>query len=120
MIRQVTNGMTCNVAGVDGSLGDLQAIAAVLEGEVEIFIAGTPAGTEKKGIELNPFSFSLGKKYLGGKRRSTSVQLKHMKPTKTFSDVVTHIKGVWDADLSTEDKCGYVNGLRATSKGGIA
>ena len=37
MLYQVTNGKRCNTAYVSGSQADLEKIAAVLEGEVEIF-----------------------------------------------------------------------------------
>jgi hypothetical protein len=117
MIYQVTNGKRCNVAQISGTTADLQAISAVLEGECEIFSLVAEGGTEKKGIELNPIGFSVGKKYLSGIYRSAPVVLAHMKPTKHFADVVLAVKGVWDADFSVTEKSTYVNGFRATSKG---
>lgn len=117
MIYQVTNGKRCNVARISGSVADLTAVSAVLEGECEIFSLVVEGGQELKGIELNPIGFSVGKKYLSGAYRSAPVTLAHIKPTKTFSDVALEVKGKWDADFTTTEKSTYCNGFRATSKG---
>lgn len=117
MIYQVTNGQRCNVAYVTGSTADLQAIAAVLEGEVEVFSLANSGGTEKKGIVLNPLGFSVGKKTITNSYLSVPVALAHVKPSKTFADVSEAVKGVWDADFTSGQKSTYCNGFRATSKG---
>lgn len=117
MIYQVTNGKKCGTAYVTGSVADLQAIAAVLEGECEVFSLSNSGGTEKKGIVLNPLGFVVGKKTITNSYLSTPVLLAHIKPAKTFSDVVTAVKGLWDADFISGQKSTYCNGFRATSKG---
>lgn len=117
MLYQVTNGKRCNTAYVSGTQADLAKIAAVLEGEVEIFTLESSGGTEKKGIVLNPIGFSVGKKTITNSYLSVAVNLAHLKPTKTFADIVTSVKGVWDADFISGQKSTYCNGFRATSKG---
>lgn len=118
MLIQTTNGIRCNVSRITGSASDLQAIAEVLEGKVEIYtLVGEPAGTEKKGVELNPIGFSAGKKLITGAYSTCGIVLKHIKPTKTFKDIVAHVKGAWDAGYTSGQKCTYVNGFKATSKG---
>jgi len=117
MIYQMTNGQRCNVAYVTGSTADLQAIAAVLEGESEVFSLTNSGGIEKKGIVLNPLGFVVGKKTITHSYLSVPVALAHIKPAKTFSDVVLAVKGVWDADFISGQKSTYCNGFRATSKG---
>lgn len=118
MLIQTTNGMRCNTARITGSASDLQEIAEVLEGKVEIYtLVGDIAGTEKKGIELNPIGFSAGKKLITGGYSTCGIVLKHINPAKTFKDIVSHVKGVWDAGYVSGQKCTYVNGFKATSKG---
>jgi hypothetical protein len=118
MLIQTTNGIRCNVARVTGSSSDLAAIAAVLEGRVEIYtLVGEPAGTEKKGIVLNPIGFSAGKKTITNSYMTCGIVLKHMNPAKTFKDIVAHVKGVWNAGYTSESVCTYVNGFKATSRG---
>lgn len=120
MIYQITNGIRCNVCDINASVSDMEAIAAVLEGKCELYkLEGDAFGSEVKGIELNPIGFSVSKKAITGSYKSTAVTLQHIKPTKTFSDIQTAVKGVWDADFTSGIKCDKVNGFRATSKGGI-
>lgn len=117
MLYQVTNGQRCNVALVSGSQGDLETLAAVLEGEVEVFTLESSGGNEAKGLVLNPIGFSVGKKTITNSYLTSSIVLAHIKPTKTFKDVVAAVKGVWDADFISGQLSTYCNGFRATSKG---
>lgn len=117
MLRQTINGQLLNTAKITGSDADLQTLATVLEGEVEIFSVKAEGGAEANGVVLNPIGFSVGKKKLTGSYLTTSIYLKHMKPTKSFSDISSAVKGVWDADFTSGIKSSYCNGYKATSQG---
>lgn len=117
MIYQYTNGVKRNSVRVSGSAADMAILAGVLEGKCEIFDLKAEGGVVATVAELNPLGFSVGKKYISGAYKSCAVMLAHIKPTKTFTDVRSAIKGIWNADFMSAEKCQYVNGLRATSKG---
>lgn len=117
MIRQKSNGRSLNTAMVSGTQADLEVLAAVLEGEVEIFTLESEGGVEANGVTLNPIGFSVGKKKLSGSYLSVGISLQHLKSTKTFKDISAHVKGVWDADFTSGQLSTYCNGFNATSKG---
>lgn len=117
MLRQTINNKLLNTAKITGSDADLQALAAVLEGEVEIFSVKAEGGAEANAVSLNPIGFSVGKKKLTGSYLTTSVFLPHMKATKSFSDISSAVKGVWDADFISGIKSSYCNGFKASSRG---
>jgi|GEM_PF-1583338 len=117
MIRQYSNGRTLNTVSVSGSQVDLETLASVLEGQCEVYISVAIGGEVVNGVTLNPISFSVGKKLLGGSYLAVSGSLKHLRPTKTFKDISAAVKGVWDADYTSGQKSTYCNGYRATSQG---
>lgn len=120
MIYQMMNGQRVNTVRVTGSATDIAKLATILEGQSEIYELKAEGGTTAHVAEFNSFSFSVGKKYASGARRSAMVRIPHLKPSKTYSDVSAEVKGKWDASFVTADACTYCNGMGATSKGGIA
>lgn len=111
MLRQITNGKTTNTVMVNGSVADLTTLASILVGQVEVYDLQGTGGTTAMGIELNPYSFSVGKRHIDGSYESASVRLPHMKPTKSIKDVRSAVVGAFDASFETSSKCEYANGL---------
>ncbi|MDP3466027.1 MAG: hypothetical protein Q8R86_09695 [Sulfuricurvum sp.] len=117
MIYQMTNGVRRNSVRVSGSVADLTILSGVLEGECEILDLKSSGGTAETIPVLNALGFSVGKKSITNSYRSASVVFAHIMPTKTLADIRLAVKGIWDADFTTVEKCVYVNGFRANSKG---
>lgn len=111
MLRQITNGKTSNTVMVNGSVADLTALAGILVGKVEVYSMVGSGGTAANGVELNPYTFSVGKRNIDGSYESASVRIPHMKPTKSINDIRSAVVGVFDASLTTATKCEYANGI---------
>lgn len=110
MLRQRIGGRTVNTVMANGSADDMLALSSILEGEITTFElkfeGGTPAPAP---TALNSKKFSVGKKYLSGQTKSASVQIPHVKATKSFTEIQTAVIGQFDENFVSSVKCVYSN-----------
>lgn len=110
MIRQKIGGRTVNTVMANGSADDMTALSSILEGELTTFELKFEGGTVAPApASLNAKKFSVGKKYLSGQTKSASVNIPHVKDTKSFSEIQTAVIGQFDESFDSSVKCGYSN-----------
>lgn len=109
MIKQKIGGKNVNTVSASGSVADMTTLVAILEGESSLYEQKFEGGTTANPSVLNAKKFSVGKKYLSGQRKSASVSLPHVKPTKSFADIQTAVIGQFDEGFDSSTKCEYSN-----------
>ena len=110
MIVQKIGGKYVNTVTANGSADDMLSLSSILEGELTTYDLKFEGGTVAPApASLNAKKFSVGKKYLSGQTMSASVQIPHVKATKSFSDIQLAVIGQFDESYTTSVKCGYSN-----------
>ncbi|WNY98828.1 hypothetical protein SUSP_001246 [Sulfurospirillum sp. 'SP'] len=109
MIKQKINGKTVNTVMADGSVADITALSSILEGELTIWDKKFEGGVSANPSPLNAKKFSVGKKYLGAGASSASVQIPHIKASKSFNDIRVAVIGQFDEGWESSVKCEYSN-----------
>lgn len=110
MIKQKIGGRNVNTVNASGSAADMTALGAILEGELTFYELKFEGGTSAPvPAAMNAKKFSVGKKYLSGQRKSASVSIPHVKPTKSFADIQAAVIGQFDESFESSTKCQYSN-----------
>lgn len=110
MIKQKIGGRNVNTVSASGSVADMTALGAILEGELTFYeLKGEGGTTASAPASMNAKKFSVGKKYLSGQRKSASVSIPHVKLTKSFSHIQTAVVGQFDESYESSAKCDYSN-----------
>lgn len=109
MIKQRIGGRNVNTVSASGSVADMTALGAILEGELTFYELKFEGGTSANPAVLNAKKFSVGKKYLSGQRKSASVSIPHVKATTSFSEIQTAVIGQFDESFDSSTKCDYSN-----------
>ena len=110
MIRQKIGGRTVNTVIATGTADDMNALASLMEGELETYELKFEGGTTAPApASLNAKHFSVGKKYLSGQRKSASVKIPHVKTSVSFAEIQTQVIGQFDESFESSVKCEYSN-----------
>ncbi len=110
MIRQRIGGKAVNTVNATMSEADRLTLSGILEGELTSYDLKFEGGVSApQPTQLNGKKFSVGKKYLSGQTRSSSVYIPHVKTSKTFNDVAVAVIGQFDEDFEGASKCEYAN-----------
>lgn len=112
MLKQVMGGRTINTLNGQMSTALTTAVIALLVGEVTEYEEKASGGTVMATIPttgLNAKRLSVGKKGLNNNFESAFISLPHVKSTKSFNDLKTHMVGNFDSSYETTTACEYCN-----------
>ena len=116
MIKQIINGKSVAAINAAVTTADFTILAGVLAGKSENWLKHSEGGTSANIANPNFIRFSCGKKSIDG-TVSTAVIVPHLKSSKTLSDIIAAVSGVFDVDYESSVKCEYVNCVGASSRG---
>ena len=109
MLKQTIKGLRpLTVSAIGATDGDTTALISLMAGKVENFKNVGEGGAAVVAIPspLNKKSIVVGKKDATG-RLSTMFSVPHVKPSKTFKDLLADITGKFDCDYVLTTKCEY-------------
>lgn len=110
MLKQKMGGRTINTVNATMSAALITAVSAILVGEITEYEEKATGGTvmaTAPATGLNAKRFSVGKKDLNNQFVSAYVQLPHVKKSKSFNDIQTHVVGNFDSSYETATACEY-------------
>ncbi len=117
MIKQIINGKTAGTVYASFSAADFGVLAPLLAGVSDLYTKSAEGGTVANGITPNFRRYSVGKKFLDGRRISKAFSLPHCKTTVSEDEMRTQTVGVFDVDYALTTKCEYCNSIGNSSKG---
>jgi len=117
VLKQRINGKTVATLYVEGSAGDIGALKALMEGQVDEYELKSSGGTSAAlPTQLESKRCSVGKKVDAYSRVSCVFRIPHLPASKSEDDVRNAVLGKFDCHYDLTEACEYFNYLKGGNR----